>query len=111
MSNVAESGEEHSIIWEMFMVATMNAATFMGKKFSTIQNSIMNSRDLTLKKVLDISEKLVSEQEENNNVNKIYWKNHSWKHLSLIGEETVTNLQRAKVYVFLDSVLCLGRIH
>ena len=94
----------------MFMVAMMNAATFMGKNFSTIQNSIMNSRDLTLKKVFDISEKLVSEQEENNNVNKIYWKNHSWKHLSLIGDETVINLQRAKVYVFSDSVLCLGRI-
>ena len=31
MSNVAESGEEHSIIWGMFMAATMNAATFMGK--------------------------------------------------------------------------------
>ena len=37
MSNVAESGEEHSIIWGMFVAATMNAATFMGKNFSTIQ--------------------------------------------------------------------------
>ena len=37
MSNVAESGEEHSIIWGMLMTATMNAATFMGKNFSTIQ--------------------------------------------------------------------------
>ena len=33
MSNVAESGEEHSIIWRMFMAATMNAATLMGKNF------------------------------------------------------------------------------
>ena len=30
--------------------------------------------------------------------------------LSLIGDETVINLQSAKVYVFSDSVLCLGRI-
>ena len=36
MSNVAESGEEHSIIWRMFMAGTMNAATFIGKYFSTI---------------------------------------------------------------------------
>ena len=43
MSNVADSGEEHSIIWGMFMAATMNAATFMGKNFVDIQNSIMNS--------------------------------------------------------------------
>ena len=33
MSNVADSGEEHSIIWRMFMAATMNAATLMGKNF------------------------------------------------------------------------------
>ena len=111
MSNVADSGEEHSIIWGMFMAATMNAATFMGKNFVDIQNSIMNFTDLTLKEMFDISKKLVSEQEEINNVDKIHWKNHSWKQLSLIGDETVINLQRTKVYVFSDSVLCLGKVH
>ena len=110
MSNVADSGEEHSIIWGMFVAATMNAATFMGKNFVDNQNSIKNSTDLTLKKMFDISEKLVSEQEEINNVDKIYWKNHSWKQLSLIGDETVISLQRTKVYVFSDSVLCLGKV-
>ena len=89
------------------MAATMNAATFMGKNFMDNENSIKNSTDLTLKKMFDISEKLVSEQEEINNMDKIYWKNHSWKQLSLIGDETVINLQRTKVYVFSDSVLCV----
>ena len=93
------------------MAATMNAATFMGKNFMDIQNSIMNSRDLALKHMFDITAKLVGEQEEINNLDKIYWKNHSWKQLSLIGDETVINLQRTKVYVFSDSVLCLGSIH
>ena len=78
------------------MAATMNAATFMGKNFMDNENSIKNSTDLTLKKMFDLSEKLVSEQEEINNVDKIYWKNHSWKQLSLIGDETVINLQRTK---------------
>ena len=55
MSNVADSRKEHSINWGMFMAATMNAATFMGKNFSTIQNFIMNSRDLTLKQMFDIT--------------------------------------------------------
>ena len=36
---------------------------------------------------------------------------HSWKYLSLIGDETIINLQRAKVYAFSDSVLCLGHQH
>ena len=111
MSNVADSGEEHSIIWEMFMAATMNAATFMGKNFVDIQNSIMNSRDLTLKHMFDITLKLVSEQDEIKNLDKIHWGRNSWKQLSLIGDETVINLQRTKVYVFSDSVLCLGKIH
>ena len=111
MSNVAESGEEHSIIWSMFMAATMNAATFMGKIFSTIQNFIMNSKDLTLKQMFDITAKLVGEQEEINNLDNIHWRKNSWRQLSLICDETVINLQRTKVYVFSDSVLCLGRIH
>ena len=41
----------------------------------------------------------------------IGWENHSWKYMSLIGDERIINLQRTKVYVFSDSVLCLGRIH
>ena len=65
MSNVAESGEEHSIIWRMFMDATMNAATFMGKNFPTIQNFIKNFEDLTLKQMFDVTAQLVNDQEGN----------------------------------------------
>ena len=56
-SNVAEAGEEHSIIRGMFMAATMNAATFMGKNFLDNQkNSIKNSTDLTFEEnVRDLS--------------------------------------------------------
>ena len=93
------------------MAATMNAATFMGKNFVEIQNSIMNSTDLTLKHMLDITSKLVSEQDEINNLDNIQWGKNPWKQLSLIGDETVINLQRTKVYVFSDSVLCFGKIH
>ena len=57
MSNVAESGEEHSTIWRMFMAATMNAATFTEKNCLDNQNSIQNSTNITLKNMFDISEK------------------------------------------------------
>ena len=87
MSNVAESGEEHSIIWGMFMAATLNAATFMGKNFSTIQNFIMNSEDLTLKHMFDVTAQLVNNQEESHGLDKIQWRKNSWKQLSLIGDE------------------------
>ena len=110
MSNAAESGEEHSIIWGMFMAATMNAATFMGKNFSTIQSFIKNYEDLILKQMFDVTAQLVNDQEEIHGLDKIHWEKDSWKHLSLIGDETVISLQSTKVYVFSDSVLCLGRI-
>ena len=79
--------------------------------FSGIQNAIMNSTDLTLKQMFDITAKLVNEQDEINNLDNIQWRKNSWRQLSLIGDETVINLQRTKVYVFSDSVLCLGKIH
>ena len=59
MSNVADSGEEHSTIWRMFMTATMNAATFTGKNFSTIQSVVKNHESLTLKEMFDVTAQLV----------------------------------------------------
>ena len=81
-----------------------------GKNFVDIQNSVENSTDLTLKHMFDLTLKLVSEQDEINNLDNIQWRKNSWKRLSLIGDETVINLQRTKVYVFSDSVLCFGRV-
>ena len=60
--------------------------------------------------MFDISTRLVSEQDEISGLETIGWENHSWKYLSLIGEERIINLQRTMVYVFSDSVLCLGKI-
>ena len=71
----------------------------------------MNTADLTLKQMFDISAKLVSEQEEISGLETNGWENHSWKYMSLIGDKRFINLQRTKVYVFSESVLCLGRIH
>ena len=110
MLNVAESGEEHSIIWRMFMATTLNAATFMGKNFSTIQSVVKNHEDLTLKQMFDVTAQLVINQDEINGLDKIQWEKYSWTRLSLIDDETVINLQSSKVCVFSDSVLCHGRI-
>ena len=52
------------------MVATMNAATFMGKNFSTIQNFIMSFEDLTLKQMFDVTAQLVNDQEEIHGLDK-----------------------------------------
>ena len=52
----------------------------------------------------------MSEQDEISGLETIGWENHSWKYLSLIGDERIINLQHTEVYVFSDSVLCLGKI-
>ena len=93
------------------MAVSMESAVFIGKNYQNNCHSIANTTDLTLKKMFDISTKLVSEQDEISRLETIGWKNHSWKQVSLIGDETVTYLQSTKVYVFSDSVLCLGKIH
>ena len=61
--------------------------------------------------MFDISEKLIAEQSnEICGVNTIDWCDSSWKHLSLIDDEQVISLSHAKVYVFSDSVLRLGKM-
>ena len=63
-------------------------------------------KDLTMKQMFDISEKLmVGQSDEIYEVITINWVDSSWKHLSLIGDEEIISLSHAKVYVFSDSAL------
>ena len=97
------------MIWGMFMVVTMESVIFMGKNFQNNCPSIASTTDLTLKQMFDISTRLVSEQDEICGLETIGWENHSWRYFSLSCDERIINLQRTKVYVFSDSVLCLGK--
>ena len=98
--NVTENEEKHSMIWGMFISVTMESAVFMDKNYLDNRHSITNTKDLTLKQMFDTSASLVSEQDEISGLETIGWENHSWKYMSLIGDERVINLQRTKVYVF-----------
>ena len=54
ISNVVGDGEEHSMIWGMFMAVTMESAVFMGKNVQNNQSSFVNTVDLTLKQMFGI---------------------------------------------------------
>ena len=110
MSNIAEKCAEHSIIWGMFMATTLNAATFMGKNFSTIQSVFKNHESLTLKQIFDVTAQIVNNEEEITGLDKILYQKNSWTQLSLINDPVIINLQSTKVYVFSDSVLCLDKV-
>ena len=95
------------------MSSTLQASVFIGKNYSDTLHSMTNTgKDLTLKHMFDISEKLIAEQsDEIYGVNTINWEDSSWKHSSLNGDEEVINLSHTEVHVFSDSVLCLGRMN
>ena len=94
------------------MSSTLQASVLMAKgilrKFTFHQK---HRKNLAMKQMFDISEKLIAEQsDEIYGVRTNNWVDSSWKHLSLIGDEEVISLSHAKVYVFSDSVLCLGKM-
>ena len=65
-----------------------------------------------MKQMFDISKKLiVGQSDEIYGVNPINREDSSWKQLSLVGDEEVISLSHAKVYVFSDSVLRLGKMN
>ena len=71
---------------------------------------VKNHESLTLKQMFDVTAQLLNNQEEINCLDKILYGKNSWTRLSLINDEIVINLQSTKVYVFSDSVLCLGKV-
>ena len=82
------------------------------KNYSDNWHSIKNTEDLTMKQMFDITEKLITEQSDQIfGMSTFQWEHSSRKYLSLIGDEEVITLSHAKVYVFSDSVLCLGKMN
>ena len=109
--DATQDSNKHSSIWGVCVSST--SSVFMGKNYSEKLHSIKNTgKNLTWKQMFEISEKLiVGQSNEIYGVNTINWEDSSWKHLSLVGDEEVISLSHAKVYVFSDSVLCLGKMN
>ena len=59
------------------MTVTMESAVFMGKNYLNNCQSIVNTTDLTLKQMFDLSTRLVSERDEISGLETIGWENHS----------------------------------
>ena len=97
----------------MFVSSTVEASVFMGKNYSDNLHSVKNTgKDLTSRKMFDISEQLILEQsDEIFGVSQISWESSPWKQLSLVNGEEVISLSLAKVSVFSDSVLCLEKMN
>ena len=95
------------------MSSTLEASVFMGKNYSDNLHSIKaTGKNFILKQMFEISEKLTLEQsDEIFGVSQINWESSPWKQLSLVNDDDVISLSHAKVCVFSDSVLCLGKVN
>ena len=92
------------------MATTLNAVTFMGKNYSTMQNVVQNEENITLKQMFDITAQTIHNDDEIHCLDKVVYQSNSWTKLSLIEDPVIIGLQSTKVYVFSDSVLCLGKV-
>ena len=63
--DATKDSDKHSVMWGMFMSSTLQASVFMGKNYSDNWHSIKNTgKDLTMKQMFDISEKLIVGQSD-----------------------------------------------
>ena len=63
--DATQDSNKHSLIWGMFISSTLEASVFMGKNSLEILHAIKNTgKDLTMKQMFDISEKLIAEQSD-----------------------------------------------
>ena len=72
-------------------------------------HSTKNQPQRTVKQLLDVTRKLVTDQKEIQGTPTTDFQENSWKRATLLTDRAV-RLSTAKAYVFSDSVLCMGRI-
>ena len=74
------------------------------------KNVVQNEENLTLKQIFDITAQTIHNEEEIYCLDKVVYQRNTWTQLSLINDPVIISLQSTKVYVFPDSVLCLGKV-
>ena len=70
---------------------------------------MQNEENLSLKQMFDVTAQTIH-KDEIYSLDKIVYQKNSWTQLSLINDPGIISLQSTKVYVFSDSVLCLGKV-
>ena len=97
------------LIWRMFMSASMKAAIHMGPDCIKILEVCQNTNFEELQNLFDITQKLVHKQREILNVRMIECASPSWTRSSLAQDQAIM-WSKAKVRVYSDSVLWLGKM-
>ena len=101
----------NGMIWGIFMSATMTAAVHLGADFEERLRTSLNTDFEQAKTLFNISQSLIPiTKVKFCCVSTIEWNTTPWISSTLLHGEAI-KLSRAKVQVYSDSVLCLGKIH
>ena len=93
------------------MSTTTKAAVHLGQKYKDNLVTSKNTHFEELKTLFDITQKVISDQDfEILNVSTIEWKFTPWMRSTLL-HDNVIKWTKAKVHVYSDSVLSLGKMH
>ena len=96
-------------IWRMFMNSFLRAAVRLGKDHCTNLRSVKNCLWKTTGQLFRETDKLISGQTETTGISLINFQDLRWVSTSLL-HSRACQCSIAKVYVFSDSVLCLGNM-
>ena len=89
-------------------MASMKAAVHLGKDYDEKLRVTVNTEFSEIRPLFSITKKLVLDQQDDIvGVSTIDWDQTLWIESTLVHEHAVKS-STAKVYVFSDSVLCLG---
>ena len=99
-----------NLFWRLYICATMHAAVHLGHNYQENLHSTRKTKERKIKQLFDVSQKLISNQEEIYGISTMNWDTQPLQRTTLLNDRAV-QLSTAKVFVFSDSVLCLGKIH
>ena len=97
------------LLWGMFMNTSLRAAVHLGKDYDTNMRFVKKYLWKTTGQLFRETEKLISGQTETTGISLINFTDLRWVSTSLL-HSPAYQLATAKVYVFSDSVLCLGKM-
>ena len=103
--------KRHGIDKWIFYVNGNESSDSLGENYKDNLFTCKNTNVDALMTLLDITQKLILNQNHDIlNVSKIKWKFTPWMRSTLLHDKVI-KLSKAKIHVYSDSVLCLGKMH
>ena len=92
------------------MSVTLQTAVHLGKDYTESLRSTRNEPKKALRQLFQVTQKLVTDQNEITGITTIDWRPLMWRETTLLTDRAVQFATAKKTYIFSESVLCLGGI-